>query len=63
MNRDAAAYWIVRSSRTMTIEFDARSSEFDAHSSHHPPCLGVMISISSPFLICVCAHLLFGSTS
>ena len=29
----------------------------------HPPCRGVMISISSPLLIGVSAHWLFGSTS
>jgi hypothetical protein len=29
----------------------------------HPPCRGVMISISSPLLIGVCAQRLFGSTS
>src|SRR5712671_6947491 len=32
-------------------------------SSLHPPCRGVMISISSPFLSGVCAHLARGSTS
>jgi hypothetical protein len=108
MNRDAAAYWIVRSSRTMTSYFDAGDcassrrpgerrdpyavslalgtladafrnhevrglwvpafagttrGEFQPHPSHHPPCRGVMISISSPFFSGVCAHWLRGSTS
>src|SRR5436190_19753775 len=64
VNQEAAAYWIVRSSRTMTAEFDVRTKTavFDVHSSY-PPCRGVMISISSPLLSRVCAHFVRGSTS
>ena len=32
-------------------------------SSHHPPCRGVMISISSPAFSAVSAQRLFGTTS
>src|ERR1700694_725833 len=40
-----------------------RNHLWQLSSSHHPPCRGVMISISSPLLSGVCDHLLRGSTS
>src|SRR6266404_2937433 len=99
-NREAAAYWVARSSRAMTAEcaahdrnqlrrpcerrdpyhvislvgvmadtfchherrwlwvpaFPGTTRGECVHPSHHPPCRGVMISISSPFLSAVSAQ-------
>src|SRR5712664_3660970 len=63
-NREGQGLWVPAFAGTTRGEIlRERDENYLWSSSLHPPCRGVMISISSPCLSGVCAHLARGSTS